>query len=242
MAKTYNYVRYKMSEYDLGKFPGPKAGEPAVDFTLSTPDGKEVKLEDYKGKWVVIETGSITCSMYVKNVGGFAKLRQKYPDVEFLLVYVREAHPGSRLGPHISDKQKRKMSLDMKDIYADPRRVLVDDLNGTMHHLYGALPNMVYVINPEGKVIYRCDWSFPKKVEKVLQNRDQIHTDDHVQIITAAPWIMIPTVLRGGWDALWDIAVAMPMIILAHLRADWENFKKKIFSEEQAKSKRAKTF
>ena len=106
-----------MSEYDLGKFPGPKAGEPAVDFTLSTPDGKEVKLEDYKGKWVVIETGSITCSMYVKNVGGFAKLRQKYPDVEFLLVYVREAHPGSRLGAHISDKQKRKMSLDMKDIY-----------------------------------------------------------------------------------------------------------------------------
>ena len=85
---------------------------------------------------------------------------------------------------------------------------------------------MVYVINPEGKVIYRCDWSFPKKVEKVLQNRDQIHTDDHVQIITAAPWIMIPTVLRGGWDALWDIAVAMPMIILAHLRADWGNFKK----------------
>ena len=150
---------------------------------------------------------------------------------------MREAHPGSRLGAHISDEQKRKMSLDMKDIYTDQRRVLVDDLNGTMHHLYGALPNMVYVINPEGRVIYRCDWSFPKKVEKVLQNRDQIHTDDHVQIITAAPWIMIPTVLRGGWDALWDIAVAMPMIILAHLRADWGNFKKKLFIKEQAKSK-----
>ena len=49
MAKTYNYARYKMSEYDLGKFPGPRAGELAVDFTLSTPDGKEVKLENYKG-------------------------------------------------------------------------------------------------------------------------------------------------------------------------------------------------
>jgi len=228
MATTYNYTRYKMSEYDLGKFPGPKAGEQAVDFRLTTPDGKEVTLEDYKGKWVVIETGSITCSMYVKNVGGFAKLREKYPDVEFLLVYVREAHPGSRLGPHTSDEEKRKMSLDMMEIYNDTRQVLVDDLGGSMHHLYGALPNMVYVINPEGKVIYRCDWSFPKNVDKVLQNRDKIHTDEHVQIITAAPWIMIPTVLRGGWDALWDISIALPMIIWAHLKADWANFKKKM--------------
>ena len=51
-----------------------------------------MKLEDFKGKWVVIETESITCSMYVKNFGGVAKLREKYPDVEFLRVYMREAH------------------------------------------------------------------------------------------------------------------------------------------------------
>ena len=60
MTKAYNYARYKMSEYDLQQFPGPKAGEQTVDFTLTTPDGVAVKLEDFKGKWVVDETGLIT--------------------------------------------------------------------------------------------------------------------------------------------------------------------------------------
>lgn len=228
MPTTYNYERYAMSEYELGKFPGAKAGEDALDFTLRTPEGKEVTLADYKDKWVVLETGSITCGMYVKNVPGFRKLKDEFPDVEFLLVYVREAHPGSRLGPHKSDEEKQALATELNRIYKDTRPVLIDTLSGDMHRSYGGLPNMVYVINPDGKVIYRCDWSFPKLIRRVLLARDHIHTDEHVQIITAAPWIMIPVVLRGGWDALWDISIALPFITWAHLKADWANFQKKL--------------
>ena len=228
MPTTYNYERYAMSEYELGKFPGAKAGEDALEFTLKTPEGKEVTLADYKGKWVVIETGSITCGMYVKNVPGFRKLKDAFSDVEFLLVYVREAHPGSRLGPHNSDEEKQALATELNRIYKDPRPVLIDTLDGDMHRLYGGLPNMVYVINPDGKVIYRCDWSFPKLIRCVLLARDHIHSDEHVQIITAAPWIMIPVVLRGGWDALWDISIALPFITWAHLKVDWANLKMKI--------------
>ena len=227
MAQTYNYKRYKMSEYDLGVFPGRKAGEVADNFTVKDQDGGEVSLEDYRGKWVVLETGSITCSMYVKNIPGIRKLQAKYPDVEFLLIYVREAHPGARLGPHETDAQKMEMSKQLQTIYNDPRKILVDNVDGDMHRAYGAIPNYTYVIDPDGKIIYRSDWAFPKKIDKVLANRDRIHTNEHVQIITAAPWIMIPVVLRGGWDALWDIAVALPMIAWEHLKADWANFKKK---------------
>ena len=108
------------------------------------------------------------------------------------------------------------------------RPVLVADLEGTGHEAYGALPNMVYVIDPDGKIVYRCDWAFPKRIRRVLLARDRIHPEEHVQIFTAAPWIMIPVVLRGGWDALWDIAVALPFIGWAHLKADWANLKKKL--------------
>ena len=216
-----------MSEYDLGSFPGSKAGELASEFILRDQSGNEVTLADYRGKWVVIETGSITCAMYVKNIPGIKRLQTKYPDVEFLLVYVREAHPGARLGPHRNDKQKIERAEKLKEFYDEPRKILVDDLNGTMHKAYGELPNVVYVINPEGKVIYRSDWAFPNRIEKVLKNRNKVNRDEHVQIITAAPWIMIPVVLRGGWDALWDIAIALPVITIAHLKADWKNFKQK---------------
>ena len=225
---TYNYKRYKMSEYDLGVFPGSKAGEVAENFTIRDQNGNNVSLEDYRGKWVVLETGSITCAMYVKNISGIKKLQIKYPDVEFLLVYVREAHPGSRLGPHESNEQKIERAEKLKEFYDEPRKILIDELQGEMHKAYGELPNMVYVIDPNGRITYRSDWAFPKKIEKILENRDQINTDEHVQIITAAPWIMIPVVLRGGWNALWDISIALPMIIIAHLKADWQNIKKKI--------------
>ncbi len=35
-------------------------------------------------------------------------------------------------------------------------------------------------------------------------------------------------VLRGGWDALWDILVALPALIWAHLVADIQDMKKKM--------------
>ena len=45
--ETYNYSRFRMSVYELGYFPGPKAGE-QVDYgyTLTDLNGNTVKLED----------------------------------------------------------------------------------------------------------------------------------------------------------------------------------------------------
>ena len=224
---TYNYARYKMSHYDLSKFPGPKAGEPALDFTLKGLDGKEVTLSDFRGKWVVLETGSLTCPMFVKNVNPIAKLRQQFPDVAFLVVYVREAHPGSRTGPHQDMEDKVRLAREMMSAYGETRDVLVDDLDGSMHLAYGGLPNMVYVVNPEGRVVYRCDWAFAHRIAKVLNERDKINTEEHVQIVGAAPWITVPVTLKGGWDALWDLAVAMPRIFWAHVKVDIANLRKK---------------
>ena len=71
---SYAYPRFKMSNYELGYFPGPKAGETVnYDYTLTDLDGKEGSLSDYKRKWLVIESGSLTCPMYVKNVKPFAE-------------------------------------------------------------------------------------------------------------------------------------------------------------------------
>jgi len=216
----YNYTRFKVSNYDYEKFPGPKAGDQMLDFSLHTMDGEEVKLSDYKGRWVVLETGSLTCPMYVKNIRPIDKLTEKYPDVAFLVVYVREAHPGSRRGAHADLLEKTAFANEMKEEFGEGREILIDNVQGDMHQAYGSFPNMVYVINPEGTVVYRCDWSFAKKIDQVLQNRPEINDKERVQIITAAPWIMIPVTLKGGWDALWDLVVELPGVIIGHLKAD----------------------
>lgn len=216
----YNYGRFKTSNYEYEKFPGPKAGEDMLDFTLHTLDGEAVRLSDYRGQWLVLETGSLTCPMYVKNIRPIDKLAQKYPDVTFLVVYVREAHPGSRRGAHKNLQDKTSLAKETKAEYKEPRQVLVDDVEGSMHQAYGAFPNMVYIIDPNGKVVYRCDWSFAKHIDRILSNRPNVDKAERVQIITAAPWIMIPVTLKGGWDALWDLIVALPGILIGHLKVD----------------------
>jgi hypothetical protein len=95
----YNYERYRMSNYDLSRFDGPKAGEDLIDFKLTALDGRDVSLSDYKGKWLVLETGSLTCPMFVKNIDPLRDVKAKYPDVEFLVIYVREAHSRSPARP-----------------------------------------------------------------------------------------------------------------------------------------------
>ncbi len=86
---------------------------------------------------------------------------------------------------------------------------------------------MVYVIAPDGRVIYRCDWAFVDRIARVRASRDRINRDEHVQIFGAPPWIMVPVTLRGGWNALWDMLVAIPSIFLAHIKTDVAKFREK---------------
>ena len=163
-----------MSVYELGYFPGPKAGEQVnYGYTLTDLNGNTVNLEDYKGKWLVIESGSLTCPMYVKNVKPYSKLKEKYPDVEWLVVYVREAHPGERAAQAKSIEEKINYAKRSRDDYGETRPIAVDSVDGKWHHDWGLLPNTVHVINPQGMVIYRADWSFAHNVDRVLQNRDK---------------------------------------------------------------------
>ena len=224
----YNYQRFKTSNYEYAKFPGPKAGDSMHDFPMTRLDGETVNLTDYKGKWVVIETGSLTCPMFVKNVNPIKKLQANYSDVIFLVVYVREAHPGSRTNSHKSLDDKIALAKQTVADYGDDRETLVDDLAGTMHRALGSFPNMAYVIDPDGRVVYRCDWAFAHLIEGVLENRPDLNATERQQIITAAPWIMIPVCLKGGWDALWDLVIALPGILWGHLKLEHDELSESV--------------
>jgi hypothetical protein len=219
----YNYDRFHPSNYDYERFDGPEAGADMLEFELHTLDGKPVFLGDYQDKWLVLETGSLTCPMYVKNINPIKSVIKKYPDVEFLVVYVREAHPGSRQGAHATLAQKLSVARKSRHVYDEIRSVVVDDLDGSMHRAYGSFPNMVYVINPDGVVVYRCDWAFPHLIDQVLGDRPKLHLTERKRIVTAAPWVMVPVTLKGGWDALWDLLIALPGILWGHVKVNFSS-------------------
>lgn len=48
--------------------------------------------------------------------------------------------------------------------------MLVDDLEGTVHCLYGSMPNMVYIIDKNGKIAYKAMWTDHEEIASVLAN------------------------------------------------------------------------
>jgi len=48
--------------------------------------------------------------------------------------------------------------------------VVVDDLDGTMHGAYGMLPNMIYILDREGGVVYKAMWTDHTDLAAALAN------------------------------------------------------------------------
>jgi len=89
---------------------------------------------------------------------------------EFLTIYVREPHPGENYGPHKNFEQKLEFARQCHDLDGIVNPVLVDDLEGTVHQLYGVLPNMVYIVSKEGRIVYKAMWTDHDEIRVVLDN------------------------------------------------------------------------
>ncbi len=222
---VYNNEHFVAKAYDWDVFGGPSAGEQFKDSTLIDLDsGEPVKLSDFQGKWVVLETGSSTCSMYTKNIPDMKGIEADYPDVEFLVIYVREAHPGERLHQHRDFEEKLAAARLLKPRYGEHRRVLVDSHNGDFHRMYGMMPNILYVIRPDGTIHYRCNWATAEKLREALADRENYHTYENADVkeLKAARglYTTIRTMWTGGFVALYDFVKAGPGMAIRHQKVD----------------------
>jgi hypothetical protein len=98
-------------------------------------------------------------------------LARKYEPhgIRSVFFYTREAHPGEHFPAHRANEQKLSHARAFVDRFAIERPVLVDDLAGTGHRLYGLLPNMTYLIGRGGRVLFRSDWTDPPTIEQALR-------------------------------------------------------------------------
>ena len=75
-------------------------------------------------------------------------------DIEFLFVYVREAHPGEIIPAHHTTREKTEAARLLRDEEDMHMPVLVDDLRGTIHRKYSLLPNPAFLIDRAGRVSF----------------------------------------------------------------------------------------
>ncbi len=87
---------------------------------------------------------------------------------EFLFMFTREAHPGENFPPHSSMEQKLEHARAFCDRHGVHRTILVDDLEGTVHHAYGRLPDMCFMIGEKRRILFKADWTSADALRMIL--------------------------------------------------------------------------
>ncbi len=205
---------------------GPKPGERAPDFEARTLEGDIVRLSDFRGeKNVALTFGSATCPMTSGSIAGMNDLYDRYhgDDVEFLFVYVREAHPGDELPAHETMDDKVAAAELLREEEEIEMPIMVDDLRGTIHRKYGKLPNPTFLIDKSGRIAFRALWTQSAVVREALDElleRQEERGVDHA-IVRGGEDVAFPArygllhahraLQRGGRKSITDFEQAMGM-------------------------------
>jgi thiol-disulfide isomerase/thioredoxin len=137
-------------------------GDPVPRFTLPTTDGGQVSSDDLArdGRPTLLVFGSLTCPVTESGAGGLRALHARYGDqVRFVMVNVREAHPGRSVRQPTSIEEKARSAARLKAHHQLPFEVAVDDIDGTVHRAFGPRPNSAFIISADGTVVFRAHWA-----------------------------------------------------------------------------------
>ena len=89
--------------------------------------------------------------------------------VESIFLYTNEAHPGEYY-PHLTSmKQKFEHASALRDELGVNRPILLDALDGACHRAYGSMPNMTWIMNRAGTVLYKASWTDADSVVDALE-------------------------------------------------------------------------
>jgi len=127
-------------------------GKPAPDFTATDINGKAIKLSDYKGKIVVLESYNSDCPFCNNQykTGAMQELEKGMAGKGVVWLIVNSVNPNNP--SHRTPEQARQEIADKKIIAA----AWIDDSSGAVGHLYDmkTTPDM-YVIDKDGVLVYQ---------------------------------------------------------------------------------------
>ena len=127
-------------------------GKPAPDFSATDINGKTVKLSDYKGKIVVLESYNSDCPFCNNQykTGATQDLQKDLAGKGVVWLIVNSVNPNNT--SHRTPDQARQEIADKKIIAT----AWIDDSSGAVGHLYDmkTTPDM-YVIDKNGVLVYQ---------------------------------------------------------------------------------------
>ena len=128
-----------------------ETGKPAPDFTGSDINGKAVKLSDYKGKIVVIESYNQDCPFCHNQyaTGAMQALQKDLAAKGVVWLLVNSVNPNN-FSHRTPEQARAEMAAEKMDVTA-----WIDDSSGAVGHLYDmkTTPHM-FVIDKNGVLVY----------------------------------------------------------------------------------------
>jgi thiol-disulfide isomerase/thioredoxin len=169
--KDYRYKRFTtgLLFHDL-RF-GKNAAAPGdafPEFELITTDGDHLVNSDVFGdKPVLFIFGSMTCPMTASAAPSVEELYGEFGDrVDFIMLYVREAHPGEKISQAESMEEKLAHAQALKNLYRVQWTVAADGINGGLHRALDPKPNSAFLADSHGTILFRSLWA---------SDRDALH-------------------------------------------------------------------
>ena len=163
-AREYRYGRFTMSLL-LGdmRFRRGTAGPGDIfpAFNLVTTDGDELTSQSLLGdKPLLLVFGSITCPMTASAMPLLKQLHTEFGDrVGFIMVNVREAHPGEHFRQPATMVEKLDHARALKELYGIAWTVATDNIEGSLHRALDPKPNSAFLANKDGFIVFRALWS-----------------------------------------------------------------------------------
>lgn len=220
--KKYNYDGFSSNTYNLDDFSGPDLGAQAPDFPMTTVEGDKVNLLEFTGEFLVLELGSMTCPLFQGRREGMSSLVKAHPNISFSILYIREAHPGSKIPAHTSIETKVACANTLHDD-GEARTILIDDLVGTAHASYGGYPNAIFIIDQSHRIVFRSDWNNVSATRRalalLLQGQD---AKIKSYFLPVKPSVAFDTLTKSGDGALKDFLLGLPALI-------WKNIIRRNF-------------
>jgi peroxiredoxin len=127
-------------------------GHPAPDFAGKGSDGRDYKLADYKGKYVVLQWYNRDCPFIHKHYdsGNMQKLQETYGKKGVIWFEIISSAPGREgyLTPEETQANRDKSGTRSIATLVDP--------DGKIGRLYGAKTTPhIFIIDPRGTLIYQ---------------------------------------------------------------------------------------
>lgn len=140
--------------------PGPGDRIPAFD--LPTTEGGRFTSDSAgrDGRPVLLVFGSLTCPVTESAAPGLNDLHAEFGEVvRFVMVNVREAHPGAGVAQPGTAADKLVHAKALAERHGFAFETAVDDIDGGLHRAFGTRPSSAYLIDVTGHILFRAHWS-----------------------------------------------------------------------------------